>query len=237
MSKILDAMRKSSAGTLDLGERLRTFDQGSLFPPLTADKVREFEQLANSLINNKADSSGSVAVFAATTRGEGTSFVSYNCARYLAVMVGRKIAWVDGNFRNPQKKIAGNSLNFRDLLRDPDSLPRFDQSAELVVIGNGTRPMNPVEFLKSDNYVRLVENLKKSFYFTIIDASPILDSVEVAHLAKPTTGVVLVVESQRLKYEVIKHGLDRLTALDVKVLGTALNKRNYQLPEFLYRRL
>lgn len=237
MSKILEAMRRSSQGPLDLNERLRTFDQGNLFPPLTADRVGEFEQLANSLINHNSETTGSVVTFASTTGGEGNSYVSYNCARYLAMMVGRKVAWIDGNFRKPQQKIVDSSINFRELLANPDSLPDFDNTAELVVAGNGTRKMNALDYLKGPEYLRLIENLKRSFYFTIIDAPPILDSVEVAHLARPTLGLVVVVESKRLKYEVVKHGLERMQSLDVKVLGTTLNRRSYHLPDFLYRRL
>lgn len=237
MSKILEAMKRSSQGQLNLSERLRTFDQGTLFPPLTVDRVGEFEQLANSLINLSTGTTGSVVTFAASTKGEGNSYVSYNCARYLAMMVGRKVAWIDGNFRNPQQKVIDSPVNFRDLLHDPGSLPEFDNSAELVVIGNGQRRMNALDYLKGPEYLRLIESLKRSFYFTIIDAPPILDSVEVAHLANPTAGLVVVVESKRLKYEVVKHGLERMRSLEVKVLGTALNRRNYALPDFLYRRL
>lgn len=237
MSKILEAMKRSSSGRLDLSERLRTFDQGNLFPPLTADKVGEFEQLANTLISHNSEQTGSVAVFASTTHGEGTSFVSYNCARYLAMMVGRKVAWIDGNFHNPQEKLYGNALNFRDLLHDPDTLPEMGRAAELVVIGNGTRRMSQLDYIKGPEYLRLLEKLRQSFYFTIIDASPILESVEVPHLARPTTGLVVVVESKRLKYEVVRHGLERVRALDVRILGTALNRRRHQLPDFLYRRM
>lgn len=237
MSKILEAMRRSAQGSLNLDERLRTFDQGNLFPPLTADRVGEFEQLANSLISHNSDTTGSVVVFASTTHGEGTSYVSYNTARYLAMMVGRKVAWIDGNFRKPQPKIVDSRINFRDLLANPDSVPQLDKAAELVVAGNGTRKLNALDYLKGPEYLRLIENLKRSFYFTIIDAPPILDAVETAHLAKPTAGLVVVVESKRLKYEVVKHGLERMQSLDVKILGTTLNRRSYDLPDFLYRRL
>lgn len=238
MSKILKAMKLSAPGELDLTERLRVFDQGTLFPPLTVDKVGEFEQLANSLVKYNTDESlGSVVTFAATTKGEGTSYVSYNCARYLAMMVGRKVAWIDGNFRNPQPSVQDAPLNFRDLLNDPGRLPAFAPGPELVVIGNGTRNVAQLDLLKSRKYSELVAKLRKSFYFTIIDAPPILDSVETAHLALPTIGLVVVVASNQQKYEVVKHGLDRMASLDVKLLGTALNKRSYQLPDFLYRRL
>lgn len=238
MSRILDAMQKSagSAGA-DIGQRLKAIDRGNLFPPPDETLAREFQQLVTSLIHLHGDAGGKVVVFASTNSGEGTSFVSYNVARIMSLMLDRKIAWVDGNFTSPMTKLQQNALNLRDLLADPDSLADSGEGAELVVIGNGNRAVKSVDALRSDRYDALLRRFRENYYYTIIDAPPVLGSVEVAHIARKTMGLVLVVESRRLKHEVIQHGLQQLASQGVEVLGTVLNKRLFQLPEFIYRRI
>lgn len=236
MSRILEAVRKSSSGYADLNVRLATLDRGNLFPLPDAQATEEFKHLATSLIHLNENSGHKVVVFASTTSGEGASYVSYNCARIMTLMLDRPIAWVDGNFTSPTVKTQNQTLNFRDLLLDPGQLPQRQIGAGLVVVGNGSRNVKNVELLNREEYTRLVRKFEENFYFTIIDSPPILESVEIAHLAQPTMGVVLVVESRRCKMEVIRHGLEKLRSQGISVLGTVLNKRVYELPEFVYRR-
>jgi Mrp family chromosome partitioning ATPase len=237
MSKILEAMQKSAVSSVDFNQRLQNLDRGNLFPLPEADQAREFEMLANSLINLHDGRGGKVVVFASTYSGEGSSFVSYNCAKYMTLLLNKKIAWVDGNFRKPHKKLNNLSLNFRDLLVEPDKLAVDGDEPEFVVVGNGTREVKTMDLVSGPSYPATLKKMQENFYFTIIDASPIMESVEVAHLAEQSMGLVLVVQSQKLKYEVIQHGLDRMRNHNVNVLGTVLNKRTFQLPEFLYKRL
>ena len=237
MSKILTAMHKTSPKGVDIVERLQIIDRGNLFPLPEVEQAREFEQLANSLINLHGGVGGKTVVFAPTYSGEGGSYVSYNCARYLALMLNQKIAWIDGNFSNPHKKLNNLELKLYDLLLDPESLPDLEDGPELVVIGNGKNPGKTIDLLTGPNYPRLIRKLQENMYFTIIDAAPIMEGVEVAHLAREALGLVVVVESKRLKYEVVQHGLEKMRNHGVDILGAVLNRRSFQLPEFLYKRL
>lgn len=236
MSKILEAMRKVTPEEVDLGVRLASIDRGNLYPLPDAQTTAEFEQLANSLLRMAGGGAGQSVVFASTTSGEGASYVSYNCARMMASLLDRPIAWVDANFESPTAKVSAHELNLRDLLVNPDDLPATKGGSGLVLVGNGRQQLKHLEHLNSGNYSRLVRKFEENFFFTCIDAPPILAGVEVAHLAQPTMGLVLVVESRRCKHEVIRHGLERLRAQGVNVLGTVLNKRIYELPGFVYRR-
>lgn len=237
MSKILEAMQKSAVQTVDFNQRLQSIDRGNLFPLPEADQAREFGQLANSLINLHDGHGGKVVVFASTYSGEGSSYVSYNCAKYMTLLLNKKVAWIDGNFQNPHKKLNSLELNFRDILESPETLTVSDDKTEFVVIGNGSKKVKTMDLVSGPAYPRALQMMKDNFYFTIVDASPVMESDEVAHLAEQAMGLILVVQSRKLKYEVIQHGLDRMRSHNVNILGTVLNKRTFQLPEFLYRRL
>jgi Mrp family chromosome partitioning ATPase len=238
MSKILEAMRRAgtAAGT-DFSFQLATVDGARLYPVPPPSQLGEFEQLASALITRHDGTNGQVVVFASTTSGEGASYVSYNVARHLSYMLDRKVAWVDANFRSPQRKLADEGVDFRSLLENPSLFPNLKTAGNLVLIPNGHAPIKSTDLLNSENWPALLEHFQRTFYFTIIDAPPILDSGDVAHLAAPALGLVLVIESRRLKHEIIRHGLDQLQTLRVNILGSVLNKRTFDIPAFLYKRL
>jgi len=237
MSKILQAMKKSSAGTSDLAKRLASIDHLKLFPPPQVSQQADFEKLVNSLIRMHDGMGGLVVVFSAASSGEGNSFVSYNVALQLHAMMDRKVAWIDGNFLSPQPKLVNEEHNFRNLLQDPGLWKGFPVSNTVTMIPNGSRRIKPTDLLKSENYSRVLQAFQEEFYVTIIDAPPFLESVDVAHLAAKAFGLVVVVESRGLKYEVIRHGIDNLASHGVDMLGAVLNKRAYEIPELIYKRL
>ena len=237
MSKILKAVKKTSGGGGDFSYRLATVEGIQLFPPPSESQQRDFDLLANSLINIHDGIRGKVVTFTSTARGEGVSYVSYNLARHLAYLLGRKICWVDANFKRPQQRLQGHGVDFRSLLQDPDRISQVKTGSELVLIPNGDGNVRTTDLLTSDRYTELLDHFADTFYFTILDAPPILESVDVGHLAAPTEGAVVVIESRRLKYELVQHGLRELRNQRVTILGTVLNKRTFDLPRFLYEKL
>lgn len=237
MSKILQAMRKAGSPEVDYAFQLSTIDGVSLFPPPHPRQRAEFDQLSNELINQHDGSTGQIVAFASTVAGEGSSFVSYNLARHLSSLLDRKVAWIDANFRSPQPKLEGHGLDFRSLLLNPELFVDLRTAGNLVLIPHGERPIKAVDLLTSGNYVTLLEHFQRSFFYTIIDAPPIIEGGETPHLAAPCLGLVVVIESRRLKHEIVRRGLEIMANHKVRVLGSVLNKRVFDLPAFLYKKL
>lgn len=197
----------------------------------------QFERLADSLINlsrERAEGSSSV-VFSSTLRGEGCSFISYNIARHLSVMLGSKVVWIDGNFISPQRRLMNGGVGFRELLRDPSRVEEIASGPNFVTIPNGEGDIKQTRLLSGSHYRNLLEALDEKFKFIIIDAPAVNESVDVGRFAQPTMGVVLVVESRRLKYEVVQHSIDSIRSQGGDVLGTVLNKQSFEIPDFIYR--
>lgn len=235
MSKILKAVRKSARENEDLGARLNQVDSIRLFPLPDGDQLPEFEHLVNSLIKMHDGGDGIVIVFSSASKEEGTSFVSYNVAKQLTVLMDRKVAWVDGNFLRPQDGIQNESYNFRNLLQDPTLWDSFPVADNLTLIPNGSRRIKPTDLLKSDKYDEVLQGFRDRFFFTIIDAPPFLESVDVAHLASKSFGLVVVVESRGLKREIIRNGMENLASHQVDILGAVLNKRVFDIPKAIYK--
>jgi len=62
-------------------------------------------------------------------------------------------------------------------------------------------------------------------------------SAEAALLAAMAQGVVVVVEADRTRWQVIKNAADQVAAQGGRVLGTMLNRQRHYIPGLIYRRL
>ncbi|MBI3538877.1 MAG: chromosome partitioning protein, partial [Candidatus Eisenbacteria bacterium] len=65
----------------------------------------------------------------------------------------------------------------------------------------------------------------------------ILESPEATDFATLADGVVLVVRAGHTKRPVVARAVDLLRKSGARVLGTVLNRRRLEIPDFLYRRI
>jgi Mrp family chromosome partitioning ATPase len=91
--------------------------------------------------------------------------------------------------------------------------------------------------LTSARFREVARRLTAAFDFVVVDCPPILEAVETGLLGGMTDGLVMVVESRRLKHQVVNHAITELRGSGVNVLGSVLNKRTFELPGFIYKRL
>lgn len=236
MSDILNASQ-SSSGESDFEYQLATADGGDLYPIPSGNVLNEVERISGSLLDLRRGKGGQVFTFASTVQGEGSSFVSYSIARHISFMIDKKVAWVDANFRTPQNKLNSESANFREMLENPSSFDNLSINNNLTLIPNGSKHIRTTDLLESDNYSELLQKFQNTFEITIIDAPPVTESIDVGRIALPTLGLVLTVESRRLKHHIIKNGIEQLKNQGVNVIGSVVNKLTYDIPSAIYNRL
>lgn len=75
------------------------------------------------------------------------------------------------------------------------------------------------------------------FDWVVVDGAPVLESPESVDLAPLVDGVVLVVRSGHTKRPVIVRAVELLRKSGARVLGTVLNRRRLEIPDFIYRRV
>jgi receptor protein-tyrosine kinase len=238
MSKIFDAYKKRSGGTPDLAFELTRSGEIALFPTPSSQQLLEFNELANMLLRLRRLDRGTTLGFASTVSGEGASYVSFHAAQQLAHSLKQRVVWIDGNFKSPQRRLQPDQdHSFASLLQDPNRVRDLNTSEELILVPGGTQLVRHTGIFASEVYPTLLQSLAERFDFTIIDMPPILESVETALMSAGTDGLLVVIESKRLKREVIKHGIDSLQEKQAVVLGTVINRREYDLPKIIYDRL
>lgn len=238
MSKIFDAYRKKVGDEVDLTLAVGTAGSLSLYPYPDGVQKEDFNKLANRILGLRRDDRGSVVAFASSAAHEGASFVSYNSAVIMATMYNQKVAWIDGNFLSPQKKlIERGPCTFSSLLQDPGSIDDMVFAENPQLIPGGGDLMGAKGRFVDQNYADLLSALTRRFDFVILDLPPVLSSTDTALMAAGADGFLLVIEQKFLKREVIKHGLQGLKDKNVRLLGSVINRRTFELPKAIYSRL
>jgi len=69
----------------------------------------------------------------------------------------------------------------------------------------------------------------------LVDCKPVSSSSQVLQLASVLTGVVIVVQAERQRHQVLASAITSIERTGVPVLGTVLNRRRNYIPGFLYR--
>lgn len=91
---------------------------------------------------------------------------------------------------------------------------------------------NPIE--KSINNL---QTLRFAFDYILLDCPALTASDEAVVLAPETEGVMVVVEADRTRREQIQNARQTIETADGNLLGFILNKRQYTVPNWLYKRL
>jgi succinoglycan biosynthesis transport protein ExoP len=83
----------------------------------------------------------------------------------------------------------------------------------------------------------LLTTLSAQHDWIVVDGPPVLDAPEAADIAEVVDGVVLVVRSGRTKRPVVARAAELLRKSGARVLGSVLNRRRLEIPDFIYRRI
>jgi Mrp family chromosome partitioning ATPase len=238
VSKIFDAYRKKVGTMSDLSLEVGNAGSISLYPFPKGAQQDDFNKLANRLLGLRREDRGTILSFSSSASGEGASFVSYNTALFLASVYHQKVVWVDGNFLSPQNRLLGvEDHTFSSLLQDPGSVDDLISVDNPLLIAGGRGLQKARGLLADRKYRQLLDGLTRRFDFVILDLPPVLASTDTALMASASDGFLLVIEQKFLKVEVIEHGIQGLRDKGVRLLGTVINRRTYDLPKVIYDRL
>jgi capsular exopolysaccharide synthesis family protein len=137
--------------------------------------VRQNLQFAAAGKENK------VVVVTSSISGEGKTFFSINLAASLT-LVGKRVALLELDLRMPSLSkqlgkapgvgisdyLVGNKkISIEDIIKPYNGVPG------LYVASSGSLPPNPAELMASANLSHLINSLKASFDYVIIDTAPV----------------------------------------------------------------
>jgi Mrp family chromosome partitioning ATPase len=164
-------------------------------------------------------------------------------AAYATHVVGSAVLLVDANLENAslsQRLGTPNSPGLVEALANPDqwngSLHRSKTpNVWLMPAGRVSRQTRPMASLAGAG--RLLEAIRNRFPFVVVDLPPAPESVFSLAIAECLDGVLLVLEAERMRVQVVERAKQLFSQSRVNLLGAVLNKRRMHIPGWLYRRL
>ena len=201
-----------------------------------------YESLRYSLLRSENGTTELPRLIAITScnRGEGVSTIASSIAVTMALH-GDKVLFVDANFRRPsaQKIFRVNlSPGLGEVLWNGMDTTRAIQHTtiqNLFILSTGEMEKDPAPKFESKEFIELLNVLKRDYSYVVFDTPPVQRAGNSAVcLAGLVDGVILVVETEKIRWEVAQRVKGRLVEGKANVLGVVLNKRKFHVPRWLY---
>lgn len=189
--------------------------------------AESINHIRTGILFSNIDHPPQVIMVTSSTASEGkTTFIS-NLA-YSFSQMGRTLL-VECDLRKPRIAgfyglAAGGGLT--NLAMQPDRaqelIRRIDEQGDLYVLPAGSQLPNPLEFLSSESFAKLLAAFRKKFDYILLDAPPILPVSDAIVLSHVTDGVVLAVRADVTNEKMAREAVKRLRAAHIEPLGVAL---------------
>lgn len=167
-----------------------------------------------------------VYVVTSAVPGEGKTTTAINLALILAEG-GEKVMLVEADLRRPtisEYLDLNPATGLTTTLIGRTTLAEAVQEVgALDVLTSGRRPPNPAELVKSQAMRALIEQLRKSYSYVLIDAPPLLPVTDASLLAAASDGVILVTRYGDTKEVELAAAITRIKSVNGKVVGSILN--------------
>ncbi len=204
--------------------------------------TENFRAVKNTLTSLQRQEGLKTCLMTGPDRLVGTSVMAFNTALMLAWdLADRGILIIDANLVNPSLHRAfgiSQRPGLTNYLLDDSSLAEATQTGplanlDLMAVGQTEEvASSPFDLVR---FSRLMEEVRQRYDFVLIDSAPALRSSQTRTIAPKTDGVIVVARANQTRWEVVLE-LKRVLERDgARLLGSVLNKRQFVIPQALYR--
>ena len=168
-----------------------------------------FRALRSNLSYKNQEGKDKVYLLTSSVSGEGKTFIASNLAIVFA-NAGRKTLLLGADLRRPKlyKDFdSDNTVGLSTMLNGENSIEECtikNITENLDVIVSGPLPSNPADMLLSDNFEKLIKDLKGKYDKIIIDTAPIGLVADAYMIMKHTDVNLYVVRQDYTKQDVIQ---------------------------------
>ncbi len=124
-----------------------------------------------------------------------------------------------------------------DRLKSHEGVIKNTSNSDLKLLAAGEIGGEVLADVDPGKFKSFLDLVKTKFEFIFLDIPPLLHYAEGITLSKLCDGVILVVRAGQTRLEVVEEAKRALENAHVNVLGTILNRREFYIPERLYRLL
>jgi len=200
----------------------------------------EYSSIRGKMLSVSKDKEIKTILVTSCYPGEGKTTAALSMAYSLTEEASYKVMLIDGNFRAPVLhdyfKVS-LSPGFSDIFFSQSKHYlsfKANDNKSLVVIPNGTEISNPSTLLSSESLKEKLHAIGQGVHYVIVDGASLFGISDVLVSAKYFDGIIIVVESAKTRWEVVREARERLESVGGYILGVVLNKRNYYIPKAIY---
>lgn len=187
-----------------------------------------FRAIRTSLYFSGEGSGNQVIQITSPTPGDGKSTLCANLAVSIAKS-GKKVLLIDADFRRPTlHRIFGinNEVGLTSSLTHVGAKqprPIATEIQHLDILPSGPSVGNPSELLSGTKWGEVIETLRKSYDFILIDSPPVLAVTDPLAIAVQTDGVILALRLSRGIQFASKRAKESLDRVGANILGVVVN--------------
>lgn len=169
---------------------------------------------------------------------EGKTTTAINSAIAFS-QLGKKVVLIDADMRRPSvfKKLhISNSTGLSNLLAGFSTLEEviMPVSSSFDVIPAGPTPPNPSEILASKAMDRLLDTLKQSYDYIILDTPPLGIVTDALLTAPKTDGIIVVIKERTTTYDEFHKIMGSIELANARMLGVVLNAAEVKARRYRY---
>jgi protein-tyrosine kinase len=205
-----------------------------------------FETLKANLWARYPETAMKVVLFVGAASGSGTSTAASNFSAMLAQDPATRVLLIDANLRTEErrervphdKNDRAAGVNLARLLAGPTApVYPVPGPSNLYVLPSGSKCSMPLSLFQSAAFDDFLKSVRQRFQYVVVDAPPLQGFPESLVLSRKVDGVILVVESEKTRRRTALRAKRQIEAAGGKLLGVVLNRRKYNIPDWLYRRI
>ncbi|MFK7696954.1 CpsD/CapB family tyrosine-protein kinase [Paenibacillus sp. HJGM_3] len=187
-----------------------------------------YRSLRTNIEFSSIDESVKVIMFTSAGPGEGKSTTVSNLAVVYA-QSDKHVLVIDADLRKPTMHHTfqkSNRWGLTSLLTGQATVGEVIKETHIDrvdVLTAGPIPPNPSEILSSNRMTRLLEQLKETYDIILVDTPPALAVTDAQIIATKADGVVLVLDSGKVKREMAMKAKASLDYVKARILGVVLN--------------
>jgi len=176
-------------------------------------------------------------------RGEGVSTIAANISAKLAQGRGGRVLLIDTNIRRPsahqifKTRLRPGLMDIPTAGLDIRNLIISQRFKNLHILAAGMPNGSPPGILQPTRFTQFINSMKTNYRHVVIDMPAIKEARFSARLSSLCDGVVLVIEAERLRWQVLLEAKEQLLKWNANLIGVVLNKRRFPIPGWLYRML
>jgi protein-tyrosine kinase len=210
------------------------------FAPLPDEVIRQMTALRVGVEAALENQKSRIVMFVGAMGCEGVTTVAAQFAATLAAD-SRSVLLLNARVPLPRAAAAGGAAPSRGPAASPGAAPPA-RAAETAARARLSTAALSEDLRRAGNRApaaarATLQALAAQFEWVVVDGPPVLEAPESVDLAPLVDGVVLVIRSGYTKRPVALRATELLRKSGVRVLGSVLNRRHLEIPDFIYRRI